>query len=157
MNSKQRKTVDERIAKEKQAFLEALAKQPIISVACERSGVSKATLHRWKAEDKEFAENVGKAMREGNNLISDIAKAQLASLIKDKNFQAIKFWLMSIDPDFKPTLEIEGEVTVVKELSPETQEKLKKALGLVAELLTKNYPQNNEHEQHLSQLGNHGV
>jgi hypothetical protein len=159
MREKQRQTLNARIAKDKKSFLEILEKNPVTSIACERSGVSKATYHRWKAEDKEFAEKVNEAMTEGKGLVNDIAKAQLISLIKEKNFQGIKFWLQSNDPDFRPTIEVDGEVTVEKKLSSEDEEMLRVSLAKVAGMLspeTKNH-HDDGHEQHSSDTGTHGV
>ena len=103
MKAKQRQTVNARIKKDKEKFLEVLEKNPVVQIACERSGISKATFYRWK-EDKEFATKVEDALTGGNSLISDIAIAQLISAIKDKNFGAIKFWLTNHHQDYKNKL-----------------------------------------------------
>jgi hypothetical protein len=132
MNAKQRKAVDERIVKGKRKFLEILEKSPVIAIACERSGVSKATFFRWKDADKEFVKKVESAMSEGNSLISDIARAQLISLVKEKNFAGIKFWLQNKDPEFRPRIEVEGQMKVIEQLSPEEEALLRRALHLVA-------------------------
>ena len=146
MNPKQRKAIDDRIVKEKQAFLDALAKQPILSIACERSGVSKASYHRWKSEDQEFSKNVDEAMTEGRGLVSDVAKAQLISLIKDKNFQAIKLWLTSLDADFKPSLLIEGEMKIEKKLSPEEAEELRRTFEIITDMMMPKSPNPNDYD-----------
>ena len=109
MKENQRKTVNARIEKDKKKFLEILEKTPVVSVACERSGVSKATFYRWK-EDKEFLKKVDDAMSEGKSLISDIAITQLISSIKEKNLGAIKFWLEKNHPDYSYTLEITAKI-----------------------------------------------
>src|SRR5258708_5517859 len=92
MNEKQRQTVDARIKKDKAKFLELLEKNPVIQVAVEHSGVSKATFFRWK-DDKEFAKKAEAAIEEGNSRITDIAEAQMNSLIKEKHFGALKYRL----------------------------------------------------------------
>jgi hypothetical protein len=159
MNPKQRNTLDERIAKDKTAFLDALAKQPIVSVACERSGVSKPTYHRWKAEDEAFAKAVDEAIVEGKSLVSDVAKAQLISLMRDKNFQAIKLWLTNNDPDFKPSLMIEGEIKVEKKLSPEEAEEMRRTLEIITDMMLPKGPNPNDYdyERHLADIREHGV
>jgi hypothetical protein len=129
MRTKQRQTVNARIQKDRQKFLEILEKNPVIQIAIDHSGISKATFYRWK-EDREFAAKVEAAMSEGKNLISDIAIAQLISAIKDKNFGAIKFWLTNHHQDYKNKLEIQGSVAVDHELSTEQQDLMNRALEL---------------------------
>lgn len=159
MNAKQRKAIDDRIVKEKQAFLDALAKQPILSIACERSGVSKATYHRWRSEDQEFANKVDDAMIEGRGLVNDVAKAQLISLIKDKNFQAIKLWLTSLDPDFKPSLTIDGEMQVEKKMSPEEAEEMRHTFEIITDMMMPKGLTSNDYdyERHLAHIREHGI
>jgi hypothetical protein len=130
MKAKQRQTVDARIKKEKEKFIEVLKKNPVIQVVCERTGVSKATFYRWKSEDKEFSEKADSAMSEGNELVSDIAISQLISAIKDKNMHAIRYWLSNHHPDYKTKLEIAGSIQVEQELSPEQKALVEKALSL---------------------------
>ena len=132
MKEKQRKTIDARIAKDKQKFLEILEKNPVIHVAIERSGVSKPTFYRWKTEDKEFAAKVGTALHEGNSLITDIAIAQLITAIKEKNLGAIKFWLENHDDQYRNEVHITAEIEQEIVLSPEQEALLRRALELVS-------------------------
>ena len=39
-------------------FLEELKKIPIILVACEKSGISRNSIYRWKKEDKDFSKSM---------------------------------------------------------------------------------------------------
>ncbi len=132
MKEQQRKTVNKRIKKEKQKFLEILQKNPVIQIAIEHSGISKATFYRWKEADKEFSQNVEKSLDEGNSLISDIAIAQLISAIKDKNLTAIKFWLENHHEDYTNKLQITAHVEQEMVLSPEQEALVRRALELVS-------------------------
>jgi hypothetical protein len=132
MRESHRKTLDARMAKDKQKFLEILEKNPVIHVALERSGVSKPTFYRWRDTDKEFAGKVEAAMREGKGLISDIAIAQLITAIKEKNLGAIKFWLQSHHPDYTNKLHITAEVEQEIILSPDKEELLRRAHELLS-------------------------
>lgn len=132
MKAKQRQTVNARIAKDKQKFLEVLEKNPVVQLACERSSVSKATFYRWREADKEFAQKVEAALTEGNSLISDIAIAQLISAIKEKNLGAIKFWLQNHHPDYTEKLHITADIEQEVSLSPEQEALVRRALELVA-------------------------
>ena len=132
MKEKQRKTVDARVKKDKEAFLEILEKNPVVQIACERSGISKATFYRWKDADKEFAAKVEAALHEGNSLISDIAIAQLISAIKEKNLGAIKFWLQNHHPDYANEVHITAQIQQETVLSPEQEALVRRALELVS-------------------------
>ncbi len=132
MKENQRKTVEVRIAKDKQKFLEILEKNPVIHVAIERSGVSKPTFYRWRDTDKDFAAKVETAMREGKGLISDIAISQLITAIKTNNLGAIKFWLMNHHPDYANKLHIKAEVEEKFVFTPEFEERVRKSLETVS-------------------------
>lgn len=115
----------------KAEFLEVISKSPVIQPACERCGISRSTLYRWKSEDKEFAEAVDKATIEGRILVSELCESKLISAIKNENLGAIKYWLWANDPRYSNKLELKGQVTITpKALSPEQEESIKRALLL---------------------------
>lgn len=130
MNPKQRQTVDIRIEQDKEKLLIAIRKTPVIQVACERSGISRATFYRWKTDDKEFSEKADQSLSEGNALISDMAISQLISSIRDKNLGAIRFWLNHHHPDYKTRVSLEGKVQIEQELTPEQKTLVEQALLL---------------------------
>jgi hypothetical protein len=132
MRESQRKTVDARMARDKQKFLEVLEKNPVIHIALERSGVTKPSFYRWRSEDKEFATAVEKALDEGNRLISDIAISQLITAIKEKNLGAIKFWLENHDDQYRNEMHITAEIEQEMVLSPEQEALLRRALELMS-------------------------
>lgn len=82
-------------------FLTQIHKIPIIQVACEKVGVARSTIYRWIDEDKEFAKALKEALAEGETLINEMSESQLISLIREKNWQAISFWLRKRSPRFK--------------------------------------------------------
>src|SRR3989338_7315588 len=91
--TKGQRSVDARIAADKMKVLEQLKKMPIVKVACERTGVSRATYYRWSNEDEEFKTVADQALIEGELLINDMSEYQLIDLIHSKNGPAIKYWL----------------------------------------------------------------
>jgi AcrR family transcriptional regulator len=123
--------------KSKQLLIEQLRKTPIILVACEKMGVSRATFYRWYKEDEKFKELAQEALGDGKNLINDMAESQLISSIKDKNFQAIAYWLKHNHPNYSNRLELSGKISTQNEkLTPEQEEIVKIALqnaGLIKE------------------------
>ena len=90
----------------KNAFLEELKKVPIVAVACEKTGVSRNSVYRWKNTDKEFSTEMETALAEGEALVNDMSESQLLTLIKEKNWHAISFWLRHRNPKFRDKVEI---------------------------------------------------
>ena len=72
-------------------FIEQLKLIPIIQVSCERVGVSRNSVYRWKKEDPEFCKQMEEAITEGEALVNDMSESALLSLIKEKNWSAISF------------------------------------------------------------------
>ena len=119
--------------KVKDSFLEELKKIPIVQVACEKTGISRNSIYRWKREDKEFSKSMDKALTEGEDLVNDMSESQLLTLIKEKNFSAIRFWLNHRNPKFKDKVELTTKVDVNdEELTPAQQEVVRKAFDLAS-------------------------
>jgi hypothetical protein len=110
-------------------FLEELKKVPIIQVACERSGVSRQTIYRWRLNDKSFAKDMDEAMREGVAFVNDMSESQLLTMIKEKNWSAISFWLRHRNDNYKNKIEVTTHERI-DELSPEQQKIVEQALKL---------------------------
>lgn len=119
--------------KEKTAILEQLAKTPILQYACERAGVARANLYRWRQQDAEFNKKVASALNEGTEMISDMAESQLLSAIRDKNMTAIVFWLKNHHQAYADKLRISGDLTTQVNVLTLAQEKdIKKSLMLAS-------------------------
>lgn len=116
----------------KKLFLENLKKIPIIQIACEKSGISRATIYRWRDKDKKFRKNLNAALTEGEALVNDMGESQLISLIKEKNFPAIRFWLNHRHEKFKERVEVTTKSEDQEKLSPEQQKVVKEALRLAS-------------------------
>lgn len=108
-------------------FLKKLQKVPIVQVACEKSGVSRNTVYRWKREDESFAKEFDAALAEGVNYVNDMSESQLLQLIKDKNFSAVRFWLNKRHPAYREKLEVVNRHELA-ELTEEQKETIKQAL-----------------------------
>jgi len=125
--------VDERTERDKQALLEILREMPIIQIACKRSGTSRATYYRWRKDDKDFLEKSEEALKQGNEYITDMSEGQLISLIREKSWPAISFWLRKCSPKFKDRIEVSGKIEAPKnELTPEQQAIVTEALRLAS-------------------------
>ena len=86
-------TVATRQAKDKTKLIEQFKKIPILQIACERAGVSRATYYRWLEDDSIFRDSAVAAIAEGESFLSDKSEGQLVTLIGEKHFGAIKHYL----------------------------------------------------------------
>lgn len=112
-NLKKQNTIARKQEKLKTSFVASLEKYPIVKVACDKSGVSKATYYRWRDEDESFRDRADQAMLHGEEFLNDMAEHQMIALIKDKHFPAIRFWLERRHPMFNKTkIEHSGHVGV---------------------------------------------
>ena len=141
-------TITKRQAKEKELLLEQLKKTPIIQIACERSGIARATYYRWKKDDQKFSTQADNSLRDGNMLVNDMAESQLLSAIRDKNLTAIIFWLKNHHSSYATRVEVTTSTKMIDgKLNPEQQELLKKALVMASLIPSKKIivePESNE-------------
>lgn len=87
-------------------FLEELAKVPIVQVACEKTGLSRNSVYRWRKEDKTFEKKMDEALASGVAFVNDMSESQLLNLIKEKSYSAISFWLRHRNDNYKDKLEV---------------------------------------------------
>lgn len=113
-NDKKQETINKRQAQEKTLVLDHLKKVPIVSVACERAGVGRATYYRWCADDEEFEKAAQDAIAEGEKLMNDISESQLMGLMRDKNWQAIKYYLEKRNPKFMSQKAADKESQIIR-------------------------------------------
>lgn len=133
----------------KNQILEQLKRTPIVEASCQKAGISRQTFYRWKFEDPEFAKEIEKAIDDGRMLVNDLSESQVLSLIRDKNWPAISFWLKHHHPSYKTKIQIEGSLQMPQEeLTPEQEEIVKAALKL-ASLSAKESEDGAENSEHL--------
>ena len=106
----------------KDLFLEHLKKIPIVQVACEKADIARNSIYRWRNEDPEFRKAMDEALAEGEAIINDLGESQLLTLMKEKNWNAISFWLRKRNPKFKDRLEVTSRIEPREELTPEEAE-----------------------------------
>lgn len=131
--SKQQDTVDARKAREQMLLLEHLRKMPIVQIACEKAGVSRATYYRWRKEDTEFLTSADEALQDGVALVSDMAESQLLSQIRDNNLGAVMYWLKHRNPNYNNKLEVTARIKQDTDaLTPEQEAAISEALRLAS-------------------------
>ena len=112
-------------------FLEELTKIPIVQVACEKTGLSRNSVYRWRKEDKVFEKKMDEALKSGVAFVNDMSESQLLSLIKDKSYSAISFWLRHRNDNYKEKIEITTKEDN-EALSPSQAKLVKHALKLAS-------------------------
>lgn len=81
-------------------FLEELRKIPNISLACEKVGIARNTVYRWRSEDHDFDTRVEEALASGVDSVNDLAESKLVTNINHGNMRAIQYWLDNHKPDY---------------------------------------------------------
>lgn len=82
-------------SRKKQKVITELEKNPIITYACQKAGVGRATFYRWTIEDPTFNAEVNQAQETGYNYMSDYVESKLIGKIKNDDGPSIRFWLTS--------------------------------------------------------------
>ena len=116
----------------KKTLLEHIRKTPNIELACEKSGIGRASVYRWKEKDHEFAKAIDEALVEGEARMNDISEMQLFTMIKEKKFRALSFYLRHRHPKYLeriPSVPIK-EPTPLNKISKKDQELINKAIRL---------------------------
>lgn len=132
--------------KVKDAFLGELRKVPIVAVACEKVGISRNSAYKWRNTDEEFRKEMEEALAEGEALVNDLSESQLLTLIREKNWPAISFWLRHRNPKFRDRVEVNAHINQSPEkLTPEQESVVREALRLAA-LTNPEVSSQNDHE-----------
>lgn len=108
-------------------FIEELEKTPIISVACEKIGISRNTFYRWLKEDNYFALDVDKAMNMGVSLVSDFAESNVLNGIKNKDSKYTMYWLSHRHSEYRRQFTRDNEKEHYKAESREKRIKMLEA------------------------------
>jgi len=116
----------------KVALLEEFKKTPVVQVACQKTGISRATYYRWKKEDEVFSKEADAALEEGSLFVNDIAESQLLSAIKEQNMTAIIFWLKHHHKTYATKVEITAPIKQIEKLDPDQEKLVRKALELAS-------------------------
>lgn len=131
MDKNYKKTVEKRISEDKKKILENLKQVPIISLVCQRTGIGRATVYRWKSQDPNFAKQMNESIVEGINLINDVAEGKLLGEINDGNLTSIFYWLNHRHPAYNNRVEITTSPKQEESITPDQQKLIEKALAIL--------------------------
>lgn len=112
-------------------FFEELRNIPIVQVGCEKTGISRNSVYRWKKEDKTFAKKMEQALADGVAFVNDMSESQLLTLIKEKDYRSISFWLKHRNDNYKNKVELSATIHTRDEPLTKDQKKvIREALRL---------------------------
>lgn len=134
-------TITKRQTKLKQALLEQMKRTPTLEQACQKVGVSRMTVNRWRTKSKRFDEKVEAALHEGREFVSDVAETQMFNLIGQGKQEMIKYFLSHNNARYANRLELSGTIATKDE--PLTTEQKK----LIREAMKLSPLRNKDHEQ----------
>lgn len=83
-------------------LLNELESTPIMSIACKKAGIGRATVYRWMEDDEDFANAARLAMERGIDLINDLAESQLIRGVNDDKQSYVFLWLRHNHPRYGP-------------------------------------------------------
>lgn len=128
-------------------FFSELEKIPIIQVACEKTGVSRNSVYTWRKKDTRFAKKMDEAITKGVEFVNDMSESQMLTLIKEKNWPAISFWLRHRNDNYKDKIEVTTKEDN-QALSPEQAKVVKQALKLASLTKSKSIKNINNSKQY---------
>ncbi|MEI6528669.1 MAG: hypothetical protein WCO10_03310 [bacterium] len=96
-------------------IITALSETPLISFACKKAGISRATFYRWKKDNKDFRDRVDVVLEHGREHISEMCEAALIKEAKNGNMVAIRFWLSNNEKRYLPrrTIYVDPSVELI--------------------------------------------
>lgn len=125
--------VDIKQKKQKELFIEALKKTPIIQIVAEKLEIGRNSYYRWKRQDKHFSKACDEAIEEGCALINELAESKLISAMKNDNLTAVMYWLNHRHNAYKNKLEVSGGLEIKQDkLTKEQEENIMRALNLAS-------------------------
>ena len=128
----------------KARVLDSLRELPIVTAACKRAGIGKATFYRWQKEDPAFLRDSREALRFGIEFINDMSETQVVTLIKEKKLPAIALWLKHNHPRYGGQTAPRAQLELMPELSAKEARLFKDALALSASVKTSIYGKGNK-------------
>jgi ACT domain-containing protein len=111
-------------------FFTELKKVPVVQVACEKVGISRNTIYRWRREDEKFKEIMEESLNDGIAFVNDMSESQLLTQIKEGNLGAVRLWLTHNHERYTKRIKIEHSAKEY-ELSDDQQDSIQNALHFI--------------------------
>lgn len=79
----------------KKLICELLEKSPIIESACQKVGISRMTLGRWRKSDEKFSQRMDEVLQISRASVNDLAESKMIQGIHEGSASLIRFWLQN--------------------------------------------------------------
>ncbi len=89
-----------RTLRDRSKLLELLEKNPSISYACEKVGVSRSTFYRWMKSNAEFRRKVERYREISRERWNDLAEAVLMKQVQKGDMRAVQYYLGHNHPQY---------------------------------------------------------
>jgi hypothetical protein len=109
-------------------FFTELRKIPVVQVACEKTGISRNSIYRWRKEDEDFKDSMEEALHDGIAFVNDMSESQLLTQIREGNLGAVRLWLTHNHERYTKRIKVEHS-TKDYDLSDEQKEIIRQALS----------------------------
>ena len=83
-------------------MLAELRKNSVMTVACQKAGVSRSTVYRWMDNEPEFKNMIYEAISEGRETINDMAESVIIKKIRSEHLGAAKYYLSHNNDRYQP-------------------------------------------------------
>lgn len=87
---------------DKSILLRELGQNHVVSMACKKAGISRATYYRWYESNADFRKEVDRARRIGRKNICDALEAKLISNASSGNHKSIAYFLSHNSKRYMP-------------------------------------------------------
>jgi len=111
-------------------FFAELKKVPVVQVACEKIGISRQSVYRWRRDDKKFKEKMEEAINDGIAFVNDMSESQLLTKIREGDLPAVRLWLTHNHERYSKRIKVEHS-TKEYLLSEEQKENINNALEFI--------------------------
>lgn len=91
-----------RFSDEKSQLIQILMDTPLVSLACKKVGISRATYYRWIKDNAGFKKKVNRALEYGRSYWGEVAESALLKNIKNGDMTAVKYYLSNNDKRYTP-------------------------------------------------------
>lgn len=129
-------TIAARQDRQKKQILDELKKVPIVEIACKKTGIGRASYYRWRQNDPSFREESDIALKDGVQLITELAESKLISQIQEENLGAIIFWLKSRNPAYREKLEVSAKKAEEEDLTKDQESIVNVAMKMAQNYLS---------------------
>ena len=86
-------------------IIKLLQDNPIIQIACRKTGISRSTFYRWRHGDTKFKKSCHRALNIGIDIINDAVESVLIRKTQEGEMKAVIYWLNNNHKKYRSTFQ----------------------------------------------------